>query len=69
MKERDVSQEAVAELLDRYMNDPLFRAWMKADPRRAVAESGLELTTEEQQSLEQLDWSLPDAQLQERITK
>jgi hypothetical protein len=69
MKERDVSQEAMAELLDRYMNDPLFRARMKADPRRAVAESGLELTPEEQQSLEQLDWSLPDAQLQERITK
>ncbi len=64
-----MSQEAVEELLDRYMNDTWFRAKMKADPRRALAESGLELTDEEQESLHGMDWSLPDAQLQERISK
>jgi hypothetical protein len=64
-----MSQDAVEELLDRYMNDPLFRAKMQIDPRMAVAECGLELTLEEQQSLHQFDWSLPDAQLQERLSK
>jgi hypothetical protein len=68
-KEWGMSDDAVAELFDRYMNDPLFRAMMKVDPRRAVAESGLELTMEEQDSLHQIDWSLPDSQLQERLSK
>lgn len=64
-----MSQEAIADFLDRYMNDPLFRAMMKADPRRAVAECGLELTPEEQDSLLRIDWTLPDSELQERISK
>jgi hypothetical protein len=64
-----MSREAVEELLDRYINDPLFRARMKANPHRALDESGLDLTPEERKSLESVDWTLPDTQLQERITK
>jgi hypothetical protein len=51
------------------MNDPIFRARMKADPQGAVAESGLDLTPEERQSLESLDWTLPDTKLDDRISK
>jgi hypothetical protein len=68
-EECSMSREAVADLLDRYINDPLFRARLRADPRRALDESGLDLTPEERKSLETVDWTLPDTQLQERITK
>ena len=32
-RSRSMSREAVEELMDRYMNDPVFRARMKADPQ------------------------------------
>jgi hypothetical protein len=64
-----MSREALEDLLDRYFNDPIFRARLKANPQAALAESGLDLSDDERKSLEGLDWTLPDGQLQERISK
>jgi len=55
--------------MDRWMNDPGFRQEMRADPEGTVRRSGAELDQDEWAALRNIDWSLPDEQLQARASK
>jgi len=55
--------------MDRWMNDPGFRQEMRADPEGTVRRSGVELDQDEWAALRNIDWSLPDEQLQARASK
>ena len=63
------NQEAMQQLTDRFMNDPEFREQMRQDPEGAAERSGFQLDEEDRQALQSVDWSLPDEQLKERVSK
>lgn len=64
-----MSREAVQELLDRWMNEPGFRAQMRTNADTTVQNAGLVLEEDERAALQSVDWSLPDEELQTRISK
>lgn len=64
-----MSQDAVEQLFDRWQNDADFRAAVRENPRAAVEATGLELDADEWAAIEAVDFSLDDAQLQERLSK
>ena len=62
------------EMTDRFINDPDFREQMRQDPegtaeRFAAERFGVQLDEEDRQALRMIDWSIPDEQLQERVSK
>lgn len=61
-----MSRQAVKQLIDRWINEPAFREELRADPEGTVRRSGLELDEDEWQALRQIDWSLPNEELQAR---
>lgn len=61
-----MSRETVGKLVDQWINDPAFRAQMRADPEGAVQRSGALLDPDELAALRSVDWSLSDTQLQAR---
>ena len=62
-----MSRAAVETLIDRWMNEPDFRAALRQDAEAAVRTSGADLSAEEWDALRRIDWSLPDEELQSRI--
>lgn len=65
-----MSTEAKKRLIDRIVQDPSFRQQLKVDPEGTIQHSGLDLTEEEYTSVvADIDLSLPDDQLQERLSK
>ena len=62
-------REAIAELVDRYLNEPAFRAALQQDPEGMVRRSGIALNEDELAALRSIDWSLPDEELQARVNK
>lgn len=64
-----MSYEAVGKLVDLWMNDPGFRAQARKDPRAAARKAGIELNDEELSALNNIDWNMPDEQLQARVSK
>jgi len=56
-------------LMDRWIGDTEFRAAMRRDPEGAVRDAGVSLTTEEQEALKAIDWSLSDDELTARVSK
>jgi hypothetical protein len=68
-KEHTMSQAALAQVMDRYTNDPTFRTELKTDPQGAIERSGIQLDPKEREAVENIDWSLPDEQLKERVSK
>ena len=62
-----MSREAIEELLDRWENDPAFRAEIRADPEGAVRQAGVQLDAREMAALRSVDWNEPDEVLQARI--
>lgn len=63
------NQEAMQQLTDRFMNDPEFRERMRQDPEGTAERSEFEMDEEDRQALQSIDWSLPDEQLNERVSK
>ena len=61
--------DAIETLMDRWMNDPAFRAEMRADPEAAVKASGLHLDEDELAALKAIDFNLADEDLQARVSK
>jgi len=57
------------QLMERYLSDPAFKQRLQADPEGAARAAGLTLTAEERAALGQLDFNLPDAELQARVSK
>lgn len=64
-----MSREAVEQLIERWMDDPAFRAAVRANPEAAVRSTGLELNADEWAALHALDWSLSDEELTTRASK
>ena len=63
------NHEAMQQLTDRFMNDPEFRERMRQDPEGTVEAQGFQLDEEDRQTLQSIEWSLPDEQLKERVSK
>ena len=64
-----MSQEAVAQLIDRWINEPAFREELRSDPEGTVRRSGVQLDPDEWEALRKIDWSLSDEELQNRTSK
>ena len=64
MNQRDAEQ-----LLDRWMNDPGFKDELRHDPEGATRRAGVALEAEDLVAMQSIDWSLPDEELQERLSK
>ena len=64
-----MSREAIEELIDRWLDDPAFRAAVRQDPEGAVRATGLELDADEWAALQAVDWSLSDEELAARASK
>ncbi|MDQ4076714.1 MAG: Os1348 family NHLP clan protein [Chloroflexota bacterium] len=64
-----MSRESIAQLMDRWINEPQFRAEMRRDPEGAVRRSGVQLTEDEMAALRSIDWSQPDEELRARVNK
>ncbi len=64
-----MSRETVAHLMDRWINEPAFRTEMRKDPEAAVRSSGMALDEDEWAAVHGMDWNLPDAELQARMSK
>ncbi len=64
-----MSREAVESLLDRWMNEPGFRAEMRQDPEGTVQRSGAEPDPDEWAALRDIDWNASDEELQSRVSK
>ena len=61
-----MSREAIGKLVDRWINDPVFRQQMRADPEGTVKRSDAQLDADEWAALRNVDWQLSDEQLQSR---
>ncbi len=64
-----MSQQTLERLMARYTDDPQFKEQLKRDPEGAARQAGVELDEEDRRVLQQLDWSLPDEELQQRVSK
>ena len=64
-----MSQQAVASLVDKWMNDEKFRADIRKDPEGTVKNSGVHLDEEEWKALRAIDWNAPNEQLTARASK
>jgi hypothetical protein len=64
-----MSRAAVGNLIDRWLNEPDFRAAVRRDPEAAVRAEGVELNAEEWAALREIDWNLPDEELNSRLSK
>ena len=62
-----MSRAAVETLIDRWMNEPDFRAALRYDAETTVRATGADLNGEEWDALRRIDWSLSDEELQARI--
>jgi hypothetical protein len=69
MQEADVSKEAVAILIDRWTNEPGFKDAFRIDPHGTIAASGITLSPEEEEALNQMDWTSSDEELARRVGK
>lgn len=64
-----MSYEAVGKLVDKWMTDAAFREAVRKNPKEAVRGTGVALTQEEWQALEQMDWNVSDEELKIRVSK
>jgi hypothetical protein len=64
-----MSQQGLAQVMDRYSNDAAFREKMRADPQGAIRSSGIQLDEQEMKTIQSMDWNLPDEHLKERVSK
>jgi hypothetical protein len=66
---KNMGNEAMQSLADRFMNDADFREEMREDPEGAAERSGYELDDEDRQALKGIDWGSTDEELKERVSK
>jgi len=64
-----MSHAAVADLVERYLNDPAFRAAFAHDPEAAVTAAGFELDGDELAALHSTVSSHDDQALKPRVSK
>jgi hypothetical protein len=64
-----MSRETIEELVDRWLDDPAFRAAVRQDPDAAIRATGLTLDADEWAAIRAIDWSLSDEELSTRASK
>jgi hypothetical protein len=64
-----MSREALEQVVERWINDPAFRAELRKDPEGAVRRAGLKLSPEDWEALQGMDQTLKNEALQPRIIK
>jgi hypothetical protein len=64
-----MSKQALAQVMDRFTNDPAFREQMRTDPESAIHQSGIQLNEQEMAAVRDMDWNLSDEALKERASK
>jgi len=64
-----MSSTALDQIMERYTQDPAFKAQLQADPEAAAKAAGIALDDEDRQALRGLDFSLSDQELQQRVSK
>jgi hypothetical protein len=64
-----MSQDTVADLVDRYLNDPAFRAEFVRDPGAAVVAAGFVLDEAEMEALHATVSKRDDEPLKPRVSK
>lgn len=64
-----MSEQGLAQVMDRYSSDASFRDKIRADPQGAIRSSGIQLNEQEMEAIQSMDWALPDEQLKERVSK
>lgn len=64
-----MSSDGMKKLMDRIVSDPAFKQQLRMDPDGAIQHGGFDLTEEERTAVSGVDWTLPDDQLQERLSK
>jgi hypothetical protein len=64
-----MSHEAVADLVERYLNDDAFRIAFAANPEAAVADAGFQLDDDELAALHSTVSSHDDQPLKPRVSK
>ena len=69
MQEHEQRLLFMQEVMARFMNDPQFREEMRGDPVGVVERSGMRLSDEGRAMLLSIDWSLPDQELTQRVSK
>jgi len=61
-----MSRESIEVLVEKWMEDPEFRAAVRKDPEGTVRSTGVELTADEWSAVRNFDWSLSDEELTAR---
>lgn len=61
--------ENFGRLIDHWLNYAPFRAAMRRDALEAVRQTGIHFTPQELELIGNVDWSVSDKALEERITK
>lgn len=64
-----MNQETVEMLIDKWMNDVSFRDEMRVNPHAVLEQSGITLSEEDRETLENVDWSLSDEELLASVSK
>ena len=64
-----MSHDAIADLVDRYLNDEVFASEFAHDPERAVAAAGFKLDASEIEALHARVGSHDDQVLRPRVSK
>ena len=64
-----MSQETLADLMDRWTNDAEFRKQMRSDPEGTIRRHGFELDQSELDAVKHMDWTASDQHLKERVSK
>ncbi len=62
-----MSREALEQLVQRWMNEPAFRAEIRHDLEGVIERAGYELDEEEWSVLRNTNWSQPDEELRTRM--
>ena len=52
-----MSEQGLAQVMDRYSNDATFRDKIRADPQGAIRSSGIQLNEQEMEAIQSMDWA------------
>lgn len=61
-----MDREEMLQLIDRWINDPVFRSELRRDPKGTIRRAGLELTPAEWETFKNMDSQTQDEELQSR---
>jgi hypothetical protein len=64
-----MSQAAVEELMDMWLNDEAFREEVRKNPEAAIRARGYDLDEDEWSAVQSIDWDISDQELRERVSK